>query len=234
MSDYSKSTNFAAKDALTTGDPNKVVKGTEIDDEFNAISSAIASKADEASPAFTGTPTAPTATAGANTTQVATTAFVTGAITTALATGLAAAYPVGSIYMNAGVSTNPATLLGFGTWTDFGAGRILVGLDSGDALFDTLEETGGSKDAVVVSHTHTATVTDPGHSHAVTNDFLNVVGSGSGEFAIRNSSQGLGEVGLITDSKTTSITVANSTTGSSGTNANLQPFIVVKMWKRTA
>ena len=83
MSDYSKSTNFAAKDALTTGDPNKVVKGTEIDDEFNAISSAIASKADTSSPTFSGTPAAPTATAGTNTTQLATTAFVKTAVDTA-------------------------------------------------------------------------------------------------------------------------------------------------------
>jgi hypothetical protein len=62
------------------------------------------------------------------------------------------AYPVGSIYMNASVSTNPATLFGFGTWESFGAGRVLVGVDSGDSSFDTLGETGGSKDAIVVSH----------------------------------------------------------------------------------
>jgi hypothetical protein len=80
MSDYTKSTNFAAKDSLTTGDPNKVVKGTEIDDEFNAIASAVSSKADEASPTFTGTPVAPTAASGTNTTQIATTAFVTTAV----------------------------------------------------------------------------------------------------------------------------------------------------------
>lgn len=80
MSNYNKSTNFAVKDSLTTGNPAKAVKGTEIDDEFNAISSAISSKADTASPALTGTPTAPTATSGTNTTQVATTAFVKGEI----------------------------------------------------------------------------------------------------------------------------------------------------------
>jgi len=230
MSDYAKLTDYAIKDSLTTGDPDKVVKGEELDDEFNAVSTAIATKADKASPTFTGTPAAPTASSGTNTTQIATTAFVTAA----LSTGLAAAYPIGSIYMNAGVSTNPATLLGFGTWEAFGAGKVLVGLDSSDALFDTLEETGGSKDAITVSHTHTATVTDPGHTHAVTNDYLSVVSSGSGEFAVRNSSQGLGDIGLITDSKTTGISVSNSITGSSGTNANVQPFIVVKMWKRTA
>lgn len=76
MSNYTKATNFAIKDGLTTGDPAKKIKGTEIDDEFNAISSAIASKIDGDSPTLTGTPLAPTAAAGTNTTQIATTAFV--------------------------------------------------------------------------------------------------------------------------------------------------------------
>lgn len=80
MSSYTKSTDFASKDALLTGNPLKVVKGTEIDDEFNAIQTAVNSKADTNSPDLTGTPTAPTAAAGTNTTQIATTAFVSTAI----------------------------------------------------------------------------------------------------------------------------------------------------------
>jgi hypothetical protein len=52
MSDYTKSTNFAVKDGYTTGDPRKVVKGTEIDTEFNAIASAIASKVNSTDPVF--------------------------------------------------------------------------------------------------------------------------------------------------------------------------------------
>lgn len=83
MSNYVKATNFATKDALLSGNPAKIIKGTEIDDEFNAISTAIGTKADLASPTFTGTPAAPTAVAGTNTTQLATTAFVASAITTA-------------------------------------------------------------------------------------------------------------------------------------------------------
>ena len=79
MANYVKSTNFASKDSLATGNPLKVVKGTEIDVEFNAIATAVQSKADSASPTFTGTPFAPTASPGTNTTQVATTAFVTAA-----------------------------------------------------------------------------------------------------------------------------------------------------------
>ena len=225
MSNYVKATNFTAKDSLPSGNSGKIVKGTEIDTEFTAIASAISSKADINSPALTGTPTAPTATAATNTTQIATTAFVTAA--------LSAAYPVGSIYINATSASNPNTLLGFGTWTAFGAGRVMVGLDAGDALFDTAEETGGSKDAVVVSHTHTATstVTDPGHVHTFTN--YSISGGGATTPIIGNSNT---TTTVSTNSAVTGISVAttNSTTGSSGTNANIQPYITVYMWKRTA
>tara|TARA_R110000868_G_C10920538_1_gene765655 strand:+ start:2183 stop:2413 length:231 start_codon:yes stop_codon:yes gene_type:complete len=58
MSSYTPSTDFAVKDALSSGNPAKLVKGTEINTEFTAIQSAVNSKADKASPAFTGTVTA--------------------------------------------------------------------------------------------------------------------------------------------------------------------------------
>ena len=171
--------------------------------------------------AISGAATAPTPTFADSTTKIATTAFVQAA--------LAAAYPVGSIYINAASATNPATLLGFGTWTAFGAGRVMVGLDAGNAAFDTAEETGGSADAIVVSHTHTATVTDPGHQHTI--NFSRQGDAFGGTPASRLESSGYT---ALTVSNTTGITVANSTTGSSGTNANLQPYITVRMWKRTA
>lgn len=82
MSDYVKATDFASKDALLSGNPAKVIKGTEIDTEFNAIAVAVSTKADLASPTFTGTPSAPTASAATNTTQIATTAFVQSALST--------------------------------------------------------------------------------------------------------------------------------------------------------
>jgi hypothetical protein len=87
MSNYTQSTNFATKDALPSGDPLKIVKGTEINTEFNNIAVAVATKADLVSPTFTGTPALPTGTtavtqsAGNSTTAVATTAFVGAAIT---------------------------------------------------------------------------------------------------------------------------------------------------------
>ena len=237
MSDYSKATNFTTKDTLPTGNSGKIVKGTELDTEFTAISSAIASKADISSPALLGTPTAPTASAGTSTTQLATTAFVTAA--------LALIYPVGSVYINASVSTNPATLLGFGTWTAFGAGKVIVGLDSADALFDTLEETGGSKDATLVSHTHTATTASTSLTGAIVGiaeSFGLGGGTASGVFTkttgntvsltpVQNDS---GDGGGVTFNGSHTHTVTNSTEGAAATNANVQPYIVVKMWKRTA
>jgi len=53
MSNYNKATNFAVKDTLTSGDPDKVVSGAEIDNEFNSIASAVTSKADKVSAATT-------------------------------------------------------------------------------------------------------------------------------------------------------------------------------------
>ena len=149
----------------------------------------------------------------------------TGKTTAAAAAALFGEYifPVGSIYINATVSTNPATLLGFGTWTAFGAGRVPVGYDSTNTLFDAAEETGGSADAIVVSHTHTAT--DSGHTHTYPRP---VVGGG---FLGGTSSFSIGSTGT-TDSSTANITVASA--GSSGVNANYQPYITVYMWKRTA
>jgi hypothetical protein len=224
MTDYTKSTNFASKDSLPSGDPLKIVKGTEINTEFDNIATAVATKADLASPTFTGTPAAPTASSGTSTTQLATTAFVT--------TALQALYPVGSVYTNASVATNPGTLLGFGTWTAFAAGRVLVGFNASNSLFDTAEETGGSADAIVVSHTHTATVTDPTHSHTVSPPVY--YGSGNGFSGAGATSDGASGSAQTAAATTTGITVANSTTGSSGTNANYQPYITVYMWKRTA
>ncbi len=81
MSNYVKATNFTAKDSLPSGNAGKIVKGAEIDTELTAVASAVSSKADINSPSFTGTPTVPTASSGTNTTQAASTAFVTGAIT---------------------------------------------------------------------------------------------------------------------------------------------------------
>lgn len=153
-------------------------------------------------------------------------------VDTAISNAMSALYPIGSVYINALVNTNPNTLLGFGTWVAFGTGRVMVGFDSTDANFNAAEKTGGSKNAVVVSHTHTATstVTDSGHTHSI-GYFSNLRGLGGG------ANLADGDTSFkSTTSSTTGITVSTSiaATGESNVDKNLQPFITVYMWKRTA
>lgn len=169
----------------------------------------------------------------------------TGAWTTPA--GGSEAWPVGSVFVSV-VSTNPNTLLGYGTWSAFGAGRTLVGLDSGQTEFDTVEETGGAKthtltSAEMPSHTHTQDahnhgVTDAGHTH-LTQRYPTATGGSSG-FTIDTSMSGtLADNTLPTKIATTGVTVDNATatnqnTGGDGAHNNLQPYIVVYFWKRTA
>jgi len=205
MSNYTKLTNFASKDALASGNPLKIIKGTEIDDEFESLETAIATKSDTASPAFTGTPTAPTAAAGTNTTQIATTAFVlangipSGAIT--LWSGSVASIPSGW-YLCDGTNGTPNL-----------QNRFVVG--AGDTY--AVDDTGGSADAIVVAHTHS--VTDPGHTH--TYKYNNNVTQGGAESIEDGPVTNTTSSGAI-NSATTGISIAS--TGSSGTDANLPPY----------
>ncbi len=86
MSNYTKATDFAAKDTLASGNPSKIVRGTEINTEFAAIQTAVNSKADIAGPTFTGTVTIPTLAVSANGT-VGGTLTVTGAFEAASVDG---------------------------------------------------------------------------------------------------------------------------------------------------
>jgi hypothetical protein len=223
MSDYSKSTNFTAKDTLPTGNAGKIVKGTEIDTEFTAIASAISSKADVSSPSLLGTPTAPTATTGSNTTQIANTAFVQTALSAAFTTGMI-------ILWSGSIATIPSGwyLCNGSNSTPDLRNKFVIGANSDDSgvakttITGSATQTGGSKDAINVSHTHTATsaVTDPGHVHSYTQPALknnNAAGS-IPDYIITSSTN--------TASAVTNITVATTidTAGSSGTNQNLPPY----------
>lgn len=132
-------------------------------------------------------------------------------------------YPVGSIYTNAAVSTNPATLLGFGTWVAFGAGRVPVGVDGSDSDFDTVGETGGSK-----THTHTLS----------SNGFAKITGIGNNIYQARISEDAYTSNHLQSYSgsafnQDASPTFGTALGGSSDSGSTLQPYITVYMWKRT-
>ena len=123
---------------------------------------------------------------------------------------LLAAWPVGSVYTSI-AATNPSTLFG-GNWEAFGAGRVMVGLDSGDTDFDTAEEIGGTK-------THALSIAEmPAHSHTFT-AFQTVSGS-------VNRSGG----GALSASASSS----TASTGGGAAHTIVQPYIVVYMFKRIA
>lgn len=123
-------------------------------------------------------------------------------------------YPIG-IVITLGVSTNPATLLGFGTWTAI-AGRVIVGIDAGQTEFDTLDETGGSK-------THTLTESEmPAHSHQF---------SARGDDG-QDTGAGYGVVGYNLDIGAGSGGMSNA--GSGAAHNNLQPYIVKYVWQRAS
>jgi hypothetical protein len=131
MANYTKATNFTAKDSLLTGNPSKLIRGSEIDTEFNSIATAISTKADTNSPSFTGTPVAPTAPNGTNSTQLATTAFVVSQIG-AIAAGVSS-FSGGTTGLTPNTATSGAiTLAGTLGVANGGTGRAT--LTSGSVL----------------------------------------------------------------------------------------------------
>jgi len=124
-------------------------------------------------------------------------------------------YPVGSIYINAAVTTNPATLLGFGTWVAFGSGRMMVGYNAADSDFDALQETGGAK-------THTLTISEmPSHNHNRPLGWKPAPNSTDVDITGGNGINP--QTNMVTDN-----------TGGGQAHSILNPYIVAYMWRRTA
>ena len=142
---------------------------------------------------------------------------------------LAAAYPVGSIYMNASDSDDPSTLLGFGTWAAFGAGRVLIGAgsDSDDQPTpETVSFTAGDEGG---EYNHTLTTNEmPSHTLKV-----QVTQRVTGDDAAGGSRVLTADRNVSTDTVDITGMTAKATGGGQAHN-NLQPYIVVHMWKRTA
>jgi len=130
-------------------------------------------------------------------------------------------WPIGAIFLSVDPA-NPATVIGFGTWVEFGSGRTLVGVDTGQTEFASVEQTGGEK-------THTLTTSEmPSHTHvqdAHTHTLPVTTGTGLGL---------LGGGATSSAGITGSTTATNQTTGGDGAHNNLMPYIAIYMWKRTA
>lgn len=126
---------------------------------------------------------------------------------TSLSALLNLVYPIGSVYINVSDNTNPGTLLGFGTWSALGAGRMIVGYDASDTAFDAAGETGG------------ANTIDLSHTHTVTGDLDDGPGGNDGV-----------AVGGNYDN-----TLAGTTSSSlSATQSVLNKYVTCYTWKRTA
>lgn len=227
MANYVKATNFTAKDSLPSGNAGKILKGAEIDTELSSVASAISSKADLNSPGLTGTPTAPTASYGTNTTQLATTAFVQAAIPSGvilLWSGSIASIPSGWALCNGSNGTPDLRnrfVVGAGSTYSVGntGGADSVTLTSAQipSHTHTVTTTGSTSSSGAHTHTfsgttgnmsanatHTHNISDPGHTHTLTYPIINAQGATAGNEAGANTSS------ATTNSSKTGITI-NST-----------------------
>ena len=213
----------------------------------SAVSVDLSTLAPKASPGLTGTPTAPTANVDTNNTQIATCGFVRNAIAkfAPMLDTMKKIYPVGSIYIST-VSTNPATLFGFGTWEAMPAGRVLLAQGKSDwgTTYNAGSTGGEATHQLTVgempTHSHEATTNTTGNHHHGTvwtdgtysvwglyNSSTNHRGMGAGndnDNALPNTS---------TDGNH-SHTVTINNAGSNTAHNNIQPYYSCYIWRRTA
>jgi hypothetical protein len=130
-------------------------------------------------------------------------------------------HKVGDVVIRAD-DTSPATLYG-GTWVNYAAGRVLVGLDANDTDFDAVGKTGGAK-------THTLTTAQlPAHDHRNSDHFYLLRPPYSGSLT-GNDANGSGSEQAVGAGDGAEI----ATVGANQPHNNLQPYVVVRFWKRTA
>ena len=128
-------------------------------------------------------------------------------------------WPIGSIYISIN-NVNPTKYFG-GTWVAFGTGRTLIGVDTNQTEFNSVEKTGGTK-------THTLTVDEmPSHAHFGLRWYAYAISLDSGGGSVTMNSSGSGK-------ESTSQHIVTGETGGNQPHNNLQPYITVYFWKRTA
>jgi microcystin-dependent protein len=218
MAILSKGTDFSTGDQVTAANLNALVDSATfatgaVDDSTTALDSSTPKKIIVKNE-------------GIGTTQLADDAVTAVKIAAGALTDVV--YPIGSIFTtvtNYADSAAVVTAIGGTTWTAFGAGRVLVGLDAADTDFDTAEETGGAK-------THTLTTGEiPAHTHnsnVRVEDPSNVLVDTSLQISVAS-----GQI-LDEENNTGTASTTTASTGGGSAHNNLQPYIVVYMWKRTA
>ena len=135
-------------------------------------------------------------------------------------------HPIGSIEINVN-GVNPSEYIG-GTWESYGSGRVLVGVDTSQTEFDTVEKTGGSKTHAHTTGNHTLTIDEmPAHTHGGVLDFRK---------GAVNLSESLSAINGLGGSTANFYTGGNGAHnhGNTGASSNIQPYITVYIWKRTA
>lgn len=146
---------------------------------------------------------------------------------------LESVYPIGSIYSNGINNTNPAQLLGFGTWVPHNVGRVSVGFDGSQTEFNAVGKQGGEKTVSLTSAQngpHTHGVNDPGHRHSYTK-------SSRLEKPIHGAADwqhGFNDGGSTSNTGTSSTNISIQSSGSGSPHQNLQPYSVDYCWMRTA
>lgn len=165
-------------------------------------------------------------------------------------------WPVGSVYISV-LDTNPAILFGVGTWQEFAQGKVLVGQDTNQAEFNSLQETGGVKDVTLTeaqmpSHTHVQNAhnhtQDPhthlqnahNHTQSVNSTATGGLSGYTADTSTNNSvtsGYSTGNTTAVNQNATAvnqAATAVNQNTGGGQAHTNLMPYIVVKFWRRIA
>jgi len=157
------------------------------------------------------------------------------------------------------VNSDPGPLLGYGTWTVFATGRMLIGVDAGDPSWDAPEETGGAKtvtlsESEIPSHTHIQnshnhtqdahTHVQNSHTHVITSQTATTGSATSYEHGVLDTSSAEAEATEVTGATTAvnqnatatnqAATATNQNTGGGGAHDNMPPYISVYMWKRVS
>jgi hypothetical protein len=146
------------------------------------------------------------------------------------------AYPVGAVFI-AIVDTNPATLLGYGTWAAIATGQTIVGFNASDNDFNTTEKTGGAKTVASANQTFTGTPSSVvvNHTHNTT-VYVGTTDGTYGTFDSSSTTPGTSKV-LASDNPSANGAATYTPAGTLAAGAAtsvVQPYFTVYMWKRTA